>query len=87
MFRNNLIGAVAMALAGSSAAVAATGNPMSPGAAATAAQRDAHALDTERYLQTELDWRSYYLNRLGAPRDGARPDMHIAPQPRLRNGG
>ena len=87
MFRNSTIRAIGMVLAWSSAAVAATGTPMSPGDASAAAQSHADSLDTDRYLQTELDWRSYYLNRFGAPRDGARPDTHGVPQSRLRNGG
>lgn len=87
MFRHSTITAIVMALAWSSAAVAATGNPMPPGVAPTAAKSPPHPLDTDRYLQNELDWRSYYLNRSGVPRDGARSDINAAPQSLLRNDG
>lgn len=30
-----------------------------------------HALGQDQYLQSRLDWRSYYLNRLGGRQSGA----------------
>ena len=77
MFRNRLIGAVILGLSG--AAVAASDVAAPPANAAAANGPGMRILDTGRYVQTQLDWRSYYLNRLSAPRQAARPGAPASP--------
>ena len=73
MFRKNylprlLIGAL-LSL-GSSAVFA---QDLSPGGNHADAAGFGTPLDPSRYVESELDWRSYYLNRLNAPRTAVRP--------------
>ena len=84
MFRNKIFGAMMLGLSG--AAVAATDAPAPSVGATTAGAPVVRILDTGRYVQTQLDWRSYYLNRLGAPRQDDRPAVLVSAPPALDNG-
>jgi len=84
MFSNNLIGAMILAM---SAATAATGASVPSSETPTAGRPGTCTLDTERYVQTELDWRSYYLNRPGAPRYSGQPGNDAYSQPWVGHGG
>ena len=61
-----------MVLATSAVANAATDAYVPPADPTSAGRPGTCTLDTERYVQSELDWRSYYLNRLGGPRHNGR---------------
>ena len=78
MFRNNLIGATILAM--SAAASAASDSSSPPADTASAGQPGTCTLDTERYVETKLDWRSYYLNRLDGPRYSGRSGTAAAAQ-------
>ena len=84
MFRNNRIRAMILGLP--VAAVAAPDVAAPPANAAAADGPGVRILDTGRYVQTQLDWRSYYLNRLGAPRQAAHPGVSVATRSALDNG-
>ena len=84
MFRNKIIGAMVLGLSG--AAVAASDAAVPPANVAAANGPVSRILDTGHYVQTQLDWRSYYLNRLSAPRPAPRPGAPGAPPSALDNG-
>ena len=84
MFRNTIIGATILAWSG--AALAAADSKAPPAASTSGAAPGVRILDTKRYVQTKLDWRSYYLNRLSAPRHTDRPGRPVPPQADVGSG-
>lgn len=68
MFSQSVKSVVILAITGVGAIASANDKPTQPVVAGALSAPDAAAaaLDSERYVQTELDWRSYYLNRMPA---------------------
>ncbi|MDJ0739104.1 MAG: hypothetical protein QNJ91_05265 [Gammaproteobacteria bacterium] len=69
MFRH-LMTLAALAASGLAAAAAPGPDPSDDTAAARAGVSALHVLDPRAYVQSELDWRSYYVNRFAAARAG-----------------